>query len=212
METKNKSSQQLSTQFKAIAVILAVLWLLEIIDWISGNRLDAYGIRPRTGDGLNGILFAPWLHYGFAHLAANTIPFAVLAWFSMLNGMRRFLAVSFIITIIGGLGTWLIGTRGSIHAGASIMIFGYFGYLLVSAILERSLKSMSLALIVILLYGSMIWGIFPFAVRQGVSWQGHFSGFVGGILAAWLLATRTKETESDSAETADTPFEINILE
>ena len=211
MQTRKTSSQQISSQFKVVAIIVAILWLLEIVDWISGNRLDSFGIRPRNINGLNGILFAPWLHFGFAHLAANTIPFAVLAWFSMLNGMKRFAAVTFIITLGGGIGTWLLGTRGSLHAGASILIFGYFGYLLVSAMLERSLKAVSLALIVILLYGSMIWGIFPFLAVPGVSWQGHFSGFLAGVLAAWLFSRQAKKDGADSAESPEEPFEINIL-
>lgn len=195
-QADSPNTQDIKKQFKVIAGFIVLFWALEIFDVLVNNRLDGLGIRPRDTSGFNGILFAPWLHFGFGHLAANTIPFAVLGWFSMLNGMRRFAAVTVIITLLGGLGTWVLGSPGTIHAGASILIFGYFGYLLVSAVFERSLKAMSLALIVIFLYGSMIWGIFPFFSMPGVSWQGHFSGFLAGVFASWLLSVRPSRNAS----------------
>ncbi len=202
-QANSPSTQDIKTQFKVVAGFIILFWMLEIIDVLVNNRLDGYGIRPWDASGFNGILFAPWLHFGFGHLAANTIPFAVLAWFSMLNGLRRFAAVTVIITLLGGIGTWLLGRPDTIHAGASILIFGYFGYLLVSAVFERSLKAMSLALIVIFLYGSMIWGIFPFFSMPGVSWQGHFSGFIAGVFASWLLSVRPSRTTIDDDDSEE---------
>ena len=200
MQEQKLSSQKIASQFKIIAALVAVLWILEIIDWISGGMLDGLGIRPRSTQGLNGILFAPWLHFGFGHLMANTVPFAFLSWFVMVQGLRRYISVTIITILVGGLGVWLVAPKGSIHAGASILIFGYFGYLLLNGLIERSLASMSLMLIVITLYGSMIWGVLPGI--PGVSWQGHLFGFIGGGLASWLLSSRT--------EFRDTPEEVGV--
>ena len=200
MQESKLSSQKIASQFKIIAVIVAVLWILEIVDWISDGMLDGLGIRPRSTQGLNGILFAPWLHFGFGHLMANTLPFAFLSWFIMLQGMRRYVSVTIITILVGGLGVWLVAPKHSIHAGASILIFGYFGYLLLNGIIERSLASMSLMLIVITLYGSMIWGVLPGI--PGVSWQGHLFGFIGGGVASWLLTNRT--------EFRDIPEEVGV--
>lgn len=189
-----QAASTLKLQFTILAVLIILFWSLEGVDWILGNRLDGFGIRPRSTAGLRGILAAPFLHVGFSHVAANTVPFIALGWFVMLRGIRTFFAVSVISSVIGGLGVWFIGASGSVHLGASIVIFGYFGYLLFNSIFERSLQAMTLMLLAVLLYGTMIWGIFPLQVQ--VSWEGHLFGFIGGILSAWLLADRKK----DSAE------------
>lgn len=177
--------QQLVEQAKIVLIILAIMWGLEIFDWITNGFLDSYGIRPRTSVGLRGVLFAPFLHFGFGHLIANSVPFLVLGFFVMLRGTRNFAIVTLTTVIIGGLGTWLIGNPGN-HLGASILIFGYFGYLLFSGLFERSPQALGLMLVVILLYGSLIWGVFPIWAR-GISWEGHLSGFIaGGLAARWL--------------------------
>lgn len=198
MPEKQNSAALIVTQLKVIGVIVVALWSLEIVDFLGSGWLDNYGIRPRSAAGLNGILFAPWLHFGFGHVAANTVPFAVMGWFTMLKGFGRFATVTVIITLLGGAGTWLIGGAGTIHAGASILIFGYFGYLLFNGIFERSLHAMSIALITILLYGYMIWGVLPITVMRGISWEGHLSGFLAGALAAWLFSERKPKRDIES--------------
>ncbi len=202
MEETTQASKALISQFKIVAILVAILWIIEIVDFvlqftIGSAVLDELGIKPRSADGLNGILFAPWLHFGFRHLIANTIPFAILSWFILLQGTRRYVIVTLLTLLIGGLGVWLIGPQYSIHAGASILIFGYFGYLLFNGIFERSFVAMSLTLIVVLLYGSLFWGIFPGI--PGVSWQGHLFGFIGGIFSAWMLA-KNGRSENDAGD------------
>lgn len=189
MRRSDAHLQVLKSQFIIIGTMIAFIWGLEIVDWMAGGALDAYGIQPRTSTGLRGIFWAPWLHGGFAHLAANTIPLAVLGWFILLRNTRHFLLVSVSTILVGGLGVWLVGGQGTNHLGASILIFGYFGYLLLAGVLERSLQSLSLMFIVIFLYGSMIWGIFPIWASN-ISWEGHLFGFVGGGVAAYFLNPR----------------------
>lgn len=173
--------------------LVAFLWLVEVLDQvIFGGGLDVYGIRPRTTDGLRGILFAPLLHSSFTHLMANTIPLLVLGWFVLLRGMRIFATVTIVTMLVSGLGTWLIGPTNSVHIGASGLIFGYFGFLVLNSYFERSLSSILWAIAVFFLYGGLLWGVLP--QGNGISWQGHLFGFVGGGLAAYLLAQRPSPT------------------
>ena len=175
-------------QTAILAGVVALLWLLELVDLlIFRGRLDALGIRPRSLDGLRGILFAPFLHANFAHLAANTIPFVVLGWLVMLRSTSDFFVVAAVSAVTSGLGAWLLGGPRTVHVGISGVIFGFLGYLLARGIYERRLGSILLALIALLLYGGALWGVLP--LRAGVSWQGHLFGFLGGWLVAYF-ATR----------------------
>ena len=147
--------------------------------------LDQFGIIPRNLIGLRGILFAPFLHVNLAHLIGNTIPFVTLGWLIMLREISDFFVVSIISAVVGGLGTWLFGSPG-IHIGASGVIFGYLGYLLSRGYFERKPLSIAMSLFVLMLYGSLLWGLFP--LQYGISWEGHLFGFLGGVLSARLLA------------------------
>jgi len=150
------------------------------------RALDQLGIRPRTSDGLRSILFAPFLHAGFVHLLANTGPLVVLGWLVLLRRVADFFLATAATMLIGGLGVWLLGAPNSIHLGASILIFGYLGYLLLRGIYERSPVAVAIAVVAGLLYGGALWGVLP--GQPGVSWQGHLFGFVGGGIAARLQA------------------------
>ncbi|MBM0742701.1 rhomboid family intramembrane serine protease [Phormidium sp. CLA17] len=147
--------------------------------------LDQFGIIPRNLIGLRGILFAPFLHANLAHLIGNTIPFITLGWLIMLREISDFFVVSVISAVVGGFGTWLLGSSG-IHIGASGVIFGYLGYLLSRGYFERKPLSIAMSLFVLVLYGSLIWGLLPF--QYGISWEGHLFGFFGGVVSAKLLA------------------------
>ncbi|MFO7680544.1 MAG: rhomboid family intramembrane serine protease [Chloroflexota bacterium] len=187
---------------------VALLWLIEVADWlIFQGALDSFGIRPRTIDGLQGILFTPLLHSNFSHLMANTVPLLVLGWFVLLRGTRTFITVTLVVILVSGLGTWLIGPARSIHIGASGLVFGYFGYLLLNSWFERSLKSVMWAVLVFFLYGGLMWGVLP--QGNGISWQGHLFGFIGGGVAAYLL---NKRPASDSYEAPDTDGVLRIRE
>ena len=127
---KQGIAQELKTQIFVLGGFVTLMWLLEIVDLFLGGRLDYYGIRPLSIIGLRGILLAPFLHGGLGHLIANTIPFLTLGWLIMLRQTSDFFTVT-VITILGsGLGVWLLAPANSIHIGASGLIFGYFGFLL----------------------------------------------------------------------------------
>lgn len=123
-----------------ILTFVALLYLVELIDQLSGSRLDVNGIRPLKTDGLWGVIFAPLLHANWHHLMANTIPLLVLGFLMTLAGLSRFVWATAIIWILGGLGTWLIGNVGGScgptdHIGASGLIFGWLAFLLVFGLL-----------------------------------------------------------------------------
>ncbi|MFP4121900.1 rhomboid family intramembrane serine protease [Coleofasciculus sp.] len=179
-------AREVKTQATILGGLVAAMWGLELIDLIIfQGALDSYGILPRTIIGLRGILFAPFLHGGLPHLIANTVPFLTLGWFVMLQKTSDFFIVTAITMVVSGLGVWLIGSSG-VHIGASGLVFGYLGFLLLRGYFQRNIPSILLSLIVGFLYGGAIWGVLP--TVPGVSWEGHLFGFIGGIVAARLLS------------------------
>ncbi|WTW99257.1 rhomboid family intramembrane serine protease [Streptomycetaceae bacterium NBC_01309] len=171
------------------ATLLAVLWGLQIYNTGTDNSLLHHGISPRDRGELPDILTAPFLHFGFGHLISNTIPIAVLGFLCATRGLARFLGVSLVIAVVGGLGVWLTSPANSLTAGASILVFGYFGHLLVRGFLDRRLFDVLIAFVITGVYGwSMLLGVLPNAGH--VSWQGHLFGFVGGVAAAYAFRRR----------------------
>ncbi len=162
---------------------VALIWVIEFINFSMGHRLSDWGILPRTVKGLKGIPLSPFLHASLIHIMMNTIPLAVLGGFVILNGRQIFFEISIIIILVSGTALWLFG-RSSYHVGASGLIFGYFGYLVLRAWYDRSLKSFIIAFITVSLYGGIIWGMLPTFSR--ISWEGHLFGLLAGILAARL--------------------------
>lgn len=192
-----KEAKAIAGEVKTQAIVLggfiAIIWILEIIDLLFfRGALDAYGLRPRSITGLRGILFSPFLHGGLAHVAANTIPFLTLGWLIMLRQTSDFLVVTAVTMLTSGIGVWLFGSPYTIHIGASGLVFGYFGFLLLRGYFERSVTAIFFSLAVGLLYGSLIWGVLP--LQLGISWQGHLFGFIGGALTARLLPRRRKRS------------------
>jgi len=169
-------------------VLLAGLWFLELLDQLSGNQLDQYGIHAREVDGMPEILTAPFLHAGWDHLISNSLPFLVLGFLVLLSGLARWLVSSLIIIVISGMTAWFLTPVHTIILGASGLIFGWLTYLLARGIWSRRPAQVAVALLVLLVYGGLIWGVLP--GNAGISWQAHLGGAVGGVLAAWLLHRR----------------------
>ncbi|HEX7641104.1 MAG TPA: rhomboid family intramembrane serine protease [Burkholderiaceae bacterium] len=172
-----------------LGVPLSLMWAIELVNALSGHALDAWGIVPRTETGLIGIVCAPFLHGSIAHLASNSLPFLILGWFVMLWRVSDFVWVSVIAALIAGLGTWAVAPPGTVHVGASGVIFGYLGFLMSRGYFERSPVSILLSLVIGMLYGGLLFGVLPGQI--GISWQGHLFGFIGGAIAARLLARRS---------------------
>ncbi len=165
-----------------IAVFVAALWVIEIVNAASGGDLTDEGIRPRTAGGLWGVLWAPLLHANFTHLESNTIPLLILGFLVLLGGLARFGVVTATIWLVSGAGVWLLGGTNTVVVGASGLAFGWLAYIIVRGVFTRSLVQLALGLVILVIYGGLLWGVLPGA--SGVSWQAHLFGAVGGILAA----------------------------
>ncbi|MDP9176065.1 MAG: rhomboid family intramembrane serine protease [Gemmatimonadota bacterium] len=166
------------------------MWVAFLATTLTGDALLSLGVIPRTTIGLRGILFAPFLHAGLAHIMANSIPFVVLGWLVMLRDARHFVPVTVLAMLGAGLMAWLLGAPGSVHIGASGVIFGYLGFLILSGWFARSFASILLSVLVIALWGGMVLGVMP--GQTGISWQAHLGGFLGGAFAAGVFrAPRT---------------------
>ena len=171
-----------------VAGALAIMWVVEILS-VGIDSIDNNGILPRMLDGLDGILWSPFLHSGFPHLISNTIPFAILSGLVLVRGAKRWLSASAIIIGLGGLLVWAfaIGSNEN-HIGASGWVFGLFGFLVLSAFFERKPLSIGIGLITLFLYGgTILFGVIP---RDGISWEGHLFGFIAGVVAARVLSKR----------------------
>ncbi|MET7337156.1 rhomboid family intramembrane serine protease [Nonomuraea sp. NPDC005650] len=168
-----------------VVAMLAVMWVVEGVDYVLNGALDReFGIIGWEPDGLIGILFAPFLHGGFGHLMANSLPLLVLGFLAGLRDLRKFLWASVLIILIGGFGTWL--TSPNVYTvGASGLIFGYFGYILARGLFDRRLLDIAIAVGVGFAYWGILAGLLP--NQQGISWQGHLFGLIGGVVAGWVL-------------------------
>ncbi|MER6389779.1 rhomboid family intramembrane serine protease [Streptomyces sp. NPDC059382] len=162
---------------------VALLWLVEAVDFATGHALDAYGIEAREPGSLLRVPLAPFLHFGFDHVASNSVPLLVFGFVAALGGIRRFLAVCALIIAADGLGTWLISPSYTLTAGASGVVFGLFGYVVVRGFVERKVLGIAVGLAIGLYWGATaLSGILP--MTPGVSWQGHLCGLVAGVVTA----------------------------
>jgi membrane associated rhomboid family serine protease len=169
-----------------MGAFLAVLWILQVVNWADGYRLDTeFGILPEQFSRLPEIFTAPFLHFSWQHIEGNSVPLFVLGVLAAYRSIPRFLLVSLIVAVTSGLAVWLFQSGNEVTVGASGLIFGYFGYVLVRGFFDRSLVDIGVGLVAGLLY----WTILEVAIpgTPGVSWIGHVGGLVGGVIAAWVL-------------------------
>ncbi|AUS78123.1 rhomboid family intramembrane serine protease [Actinoalloteichus sp. AHMU CJ021] len=169
-----------------VGAFVALLYVVQLVNSLTGGGLVRHGILPLSLAGLDGVLWAPLLHGSWPHLLGNTVPVLVLAFLAMSGGFGQFAAVTGVIWLVGGLGTWVTGGVGTAHVGASGLIFGWLAFLLVRGILNRALGQVLVSLVLFFVWGGMLWGVLP--TTPGISWQGHLFGAIGGLLAAWFVA------------------------
>src|SRR5277367_870078 len=171
-----------------MGAFLVVIWILQVVNWADGYRLDSeFGILPEHVSRLPEIFTAPFLHFNWQHIEGNSLPLFVLGVLAAYRSIGRFLLVSLIVVVTSGLAVWLLQPSNEPTVGASGLIFGYFGYVLVRGFLDRNLIDIGVGVVA----GALYWTILEVAIpgTPGVSWIGHLGGLVGGVLAAWLLRT-----------------------
>jgi membrane associated rhomboid family serine protease len=167
--------------------IVALMWLVEVLNWLDSYRLDNDGIVPRDFGRLWAIFTSPFIHANFApHLLDNTIPLVFMGVIIAMLGAARLAGVTLIVIIVGGLGTWLIAPSGSVTIGASGVVFGYATYLFTRGLFNRSAVELLVGIVVGAVWGgALLASVVP---HYGVSWQAHVCGAIGGVVAAAVMA------------------------
>lgn len=201
MDARKVIPKELTRTLMIPFILIALMWSVEVWDWFLTflfasegkpfSILDAFGIRPRQLAGLPGIILAPFLHRDFGHLSGNTLPLLGLSLILAFTGMRRFLAATVIIVLVTGVAVWLFGRKEAIHLGASGIVFGYLGFLLVKGFLEKRARWIAVSIVLGFLYSGVMFSMLP--SKQDVSWESHFFGFLSGILASYILAKPTRQ-------------------
>jgi membrane associated rhomboid family serine protease len=173
-----------------MGAFIALIWILQVFNWADGYRLNGeFAIAPHSLSRLADIFTAPFLHLSWQHIEGNTVPLFVLGVLAAYRGIVKFLLVTLIVAVASGLAVWLFQNSNEPTVGASGLIFGYFGYVLIRGFFDRNLLDIGVGVVAGLLY----WTILQVAIpgTPGISWIGHLGGLFGGVLAAWLLRTRT---------------------
>lgn len=172
---------QLKKQLRFLAIIAGVLILIEALNLLTGNSLNQFGVIPRALPYLPYIFTAPFLHGSASHLITNLVPLMLFMWLTMQWGNRTFWLTTLTILLTGGLGVWIFG-RSAIHIGASGMVYGYFGFLLLAGFMSRKVPYLVISVLVAITYGGMLFGILP--TKAFISFEYHLFGFIGGLIAA----------------------------
>lgn len=214
----DKELQSLLKSFIPGAILVLVLWLIKLLEMKSGFLLTEYGVLPRTVEGLKGVITSPLIHGDYKHLISNSVPLLVLGaglvYFYQSLAFRVFL----LVYLLGGFWLWL-GGRESYHIGASGIVYGLTSFLFFSGVFRRDTRLMALSLLVVFLYGGMIWGIFPLFI--GMSWEAHLFGGLAGLLISFVyrgegpqrkVYTWEDETEEVEDETLIPEEEIETPE
>lgn len=175
-------------------VLLIIIWGVFIIDWIFNLNLNQYGIYPRKVNYLTGIIFSPFLHGSFGHAFSNSIPLFILGTVIIYFYQKCWIKVFLLVYIITGAGVWL-AARPAMHIGASGVVYGFVGFLFFSGLFRKKIKSLLISIAVFLLYGGLIFGIFP--GQKGISWESHLIGAIVGGFSAYLFRDAGQKKEND---------------
>ncbi|MCT9935076.1 rhomboid family intramembrane serine protease [Planotetraspora sp. A-T 1434] len=186
--------------FWVMVGFLGLIWVVQIVNWADGYGLSYhYGIRAWDVDRLPGIVSAPLLHWSWAHIEGNSGPLFIFGFLAAYRGVRKFLGVTGLIALASGLGSWFTADSSAIGAGASGLVFGYFGYVLVRGAFDRHLIDIVIGLVMGLCFAYQFAGLLP---AEGIGWQAHVFGFVGGIVGGYLFRDR-RPAEAPKAATGD---------
>ncbi|MCP3862587.1 MAG: rhomboid family intramembrane serine protease [Aestuariibacter sp.] len=175
----------MTTQIRWLSAIALSLLGVEFLNLILANSLNQFGLRPRDISHLSGIVTAPWLHGSLTHFASNFLPLLLFAGLAMQWGRAVFIKSMLLIWLGAGLCVWVLG-RNAMHIGASGIVYGLFGFLVVAGFYSKKLHLLLISLVIAFLYGGMIFGVLP--TQRFVSFEYHFFGFVMGVLSARLWA------------------------
>jgi membrane associated rhomboid family serine protease len=191
MTEKDKEKNAFVFRLLLAAAIVSVWWGVALLDAVFEMNIRQYGVKPRVGEGVLGIFTYPFIHGSWQHLVSNTLPGVILLTALFVFHSRRSFVVLFVLYLTSGTILWLIGREGSNHIGASGVIYALAFFLFTAGFIERNRSSLAVSFFIILWYGGMLWGIFPFSVESGTSWEGHLAGAISGTSLALLITERT---------------------
>ncbi|WP_406201692.1 rhomboid family intramembrane serine protease [Kitasatospora sp. NBC_01560] len=178
--------------------VLAVIWLVQLVNWMDDYGLSTeYGLRSQRLDELPDMFTMPLLHGSWDHIEANSWPLFAFGFLSAYRGMAKFLWVSLVILVSGGLTIWLFERPEAVTVGASGMVYGYFGYVVLRGVLDRNLLDAAIGIVIAAVYSYLLIGVLP--VSEGISWLGHLGGLLGGLVGAWLFRNRGPRTATAAA-------------
>ena len=172
-----------ANRFQPVLILVALIWVVEIVNLFFGHRLVSWGILPRSFSGLIGIPLAPMLHTGIWHAVSNTVPLFILGALTLAGGKRRFWETTVNVVLLSGVLVWIFA-REAYHVGASGLVFGYFGVIMARAYIERGIITIAIAIVTVMAYGGLMWGVLP--LRSYVSFESHLFGLIAGIVVVWL--------------------------
>jgi len=169
---------------------LAFLWLIQLINEADGLRLiQEFGIRPRSVSSLPDILTAPFIHVSWTHIEANSGPLFIFGFLAAYRGVVRFLGLTVLVILVSGLAAWLTAPSGTVGVGASGVVFGYLGYILVRGFFDRHVIDIIIGAVMALCFAYQFTVLLPHA---GIGWQDHIGGLVGGVVGGWVFRDRSR--------------------
>ncbi len=185
---------------------LAIIWLVQVVNWADDYRLSvSYGIHARDLGDITGVITAPFLHLSWSHIEGNSGPLFIFGFLAAFRGVKRFLGLTALIVVVSGAGAWLTSGSNTVTAGASGVVFGYFGYVIVRGFFDRHRVDIVVGLVMALCFAYQFSVLLP---HHGISWQGHLSGFVAGIAGGWFFRERRPgkaKVEDDGTKTRPLP-------
>jgi membrane associated rhomboid family serine protease len=185
---RGEAEEVLAEARKALFVMvafIAILWIIQIANWADHYQLTAdYGIIPHDVARLPDIFTAPFLHFSWSHIEGNSGPLFIFGFLAAYRGVVKFLGVTLVVAITSGLGAWIFESPHSLGAGASGIVFGYFGYIIVRGIFDKHPLDLVVGLVMALCFAYQFTVLLP---QQGIGWQDHIGGVIGGVLAGWLF-------------------------
>ncbi|MFF2816294.1 rhomboid family intramembrane serine protease [Kitasatospora cineracea] len=186
-------AQMIAEARKAFFVMfgfLCLVWATQLVNWLLDGRMAVmHGIRPHDADTLGYLLTAPFLHLNWQHLEGNSGPLFVFGFLAAYRGVRKFLGLTVLLVVTSGMAVWLFQSGDTVTVGASGVVFGYFGYVVLRGLFDRNLIDSLIGLVMGASFAYLLSTAVP--GTPGVSWLAHIGGLVGGLLGAWIFRDRS---------------------
>lgn len=212
-ESVNKEKKLFTFKLLFSIIIVSTWWLIHGLNTLFNLHLQQYGLKPRMIEQWFGIFTYPFLHGSWEHLVSNSLPGVILLTGLFIFHAKNSFKFLTILYLVSGVVLWFIGRENTNHIGASGVVYALAFFLLTAGFIARERSSIALSFFIILWYGGMLWGIFPFSVEQGTSWEGHLAGAITGFLLAFITTKRPiKEEKEKFIETHEHFYETHKID